>query len=534
MNAIDRAIAKGDYKTSRCFNLHLKWQDFEEAIKNRKVIMFGIGEGAKFYSYKYKGFSKISMAVDNNKDIQKCSLQALIPDMSSSNEIFIEDPSVLERYRNSDVVVLITSLRFFDEIASELENYGIKKYYSVLCMEAEERSTNIGKNYLDMELCWLREMRKSVADPKKICIFPSSYGAGHKKEIMRHLLRKRSDIKITWLLYDMDMIVDEGIRKRPIANPYIYEHEYRTSGVWIGDNGGGFPSEIEKKDNQTGIELKHWSSITLKKFYLDEKMYSDNKKQKEEVEKNIKRIDYIMVGSKFDENTCRSGMGIGADKFVYVGSPRSDILFRNNRKDLFLIHYPYLVDKKLLLYAPTFRRTGDDLSGHRNVDDIDFDLIHTVLNERFPGDWNILLRLHPLVATESKKMNLPDYLIDVSDYPDAEELVAASDAVITDYSSIMFEPAYIKTPVFLLATDLENYTSQERDFYIDYETLPFPIAKNNEELRMNILSFDEEKYENDLDIFFDKYGVHEDGHAAERAAQFISDLIDKKVMDECH
>lgn len=529
MDIIGKLITKEKHKASCYFDLRHTWRDFENAVGTGKFVLFGVGEGARFYFYKYRDFSKVEMVVDNNEGIQNYPLQTFMPDFSSEDELLVKKPSVLENNRNSEVVVLVTSLKFYDEIAAELERYGIKSYFSVLCMEAKERELNNGKPLIDFEALWLEEMRNTTIDYKKICIFPSVYGAGHTKEIVRHLLKTRRDLNITWMVYDLHMKVDDGINVKLVNNEYIYEQEYRTASIWIGDIGGGFPSVLEKKTSQIGIELKHWSSITLKKFFFDENIFRNDKQQRESIKKNIERIDYIFVGSKFDEQTCRSGLGVTDKKiFVYVGSPRSDLLFKNNRKEPFLCHYPSLAKKKLLLYAPTFRRTGEDLSGLSNLNNIDFDLVYNALCKRFPGEWNILLRLHPLVSKESKKITVPDYVIDVTGYSDSEELVAAADAVITDYSSIMFEPAYIKTPVFLLATDLDEYTSKERDFYIEYETLPFPIAKSSEELKNNILAYDENEYRANVELFFDKYGVHEDGHASERAAQFILDLIDRK------
>jgi CDP-glycerol glycerophosphotransferase (TagB/SpsB family) len=136
--------------------------------------------------------------------------------------------------------------------------------------------------------------------------------------------------------------------------------------------------------------------------------------------------------------------------------------------------------------------------------------------------------LHPFVANLSKNIEKLSYVIDVSDYYDSEELVAASDILITDYSSIMFEPAFVKKPVFLLATDRERYLREERGFLIDYDTLPFPIAESNEDLAEAIRKFSMEKYIQEMDAFMEKYGVHEDGHAGERAAKFILDLLDGK------
>ena len=89
----------------------------------------------------------------------------------------------------------------------------------------------------------------------------------------------------------------------------------------------------------------------------------------------------------------------------------------------------------------------------------------------------------------------------------------------------MFEPAFVKKPVFLFAVDKNEYIDQERTLLIEYETLPFSIAETNEELAENIRKFEPAEYEKRLKDFFDKYGVHEDGHAGERAAGFISGLI---------
>ncbi|MNC57198.1 putative CDP-glycerol:glycerophosphate glycerophosphotransferase [compost metagenome] len=123
-------------------------------------------------------------------------------------------------------------------------------------------------------------------------------------------------------------------------------------------------------------------------------------------------------------------------------------------------------------------------------------------------------------------MKRPDYVIDASGYPDSQELVAAADVMITDYSSIMFEPAFVRKPVFLYAPDRKEYINGERKLLIDYDTLPFSIAESNEDLANNIENFNQEEYVRQVDEFMEKYGVHEDGHASERAAKFISDLVD--------
>jgi CDP-glycerol glycerophosphotransferase (TagB/SpsB family) len=149
------------------------------------------------------------------------------------------------------------------------------------------------------------------------------------------------------------------------------------------------------------------------------------------------------------------------------------------------------------------------------------------LEAKFGGEWVVLLRLHPNLVSQSKSIKKINGVIDVSAYEEGEELVAASDLMITDYSSIMFEPAFVKKPVFLFAPDRKEYIDGERELLIDYDTLPFPIAESNEELMKNIQQFDKDIYERQIEQFLEAYGVHEDGHASERAAQFILNLMKK-------
>ena len=47
----------------------------------------------------------------------------------------------------------------------------------------------------------------------------------------------------------------------------------------------------------------------------------------------------------------------------------------------------------------------------------------------------------------------------------------------------------------------------------------------------NIINFNQETYERELKEFFDKYGVHEDGHASERAAEFVLKLMNEDVPE---
>jgi len=353
-------------------------------------------------------------------------------------------------------------------------------------------------------------------------------GAGHGKEIVKKLLKRNTSLDIVWSVHDMNTPVPKGVRKVCSDDFYSFCRELNTARIWLTDT--GVPVDM-KKNGQIIIQMKHWSSITLKMFGYDEMVYRGEKNIDKFGIRGLDKIDFILVGSSFDERTCRSGFRFNGNA-VYVGSPRSDILF--NKKD----SYKELKDKysikpneKCVLFAPTYRIEGKGSNRCRYSMDLDLENVKNTINKRFGGQCRILLRLHPFVANMSRDIAYPEYVTNVSDYYDSEELVSISDVMITDYSSIMFEPAFIRKPVFLFATDKQEYLAEERGFLIDYDSLPFPIAETNDQLAENILKFDQEKYEADVTAFLDKYGVHEDGHASERAADFILGLLEDQTVN---
>ncbi len=101
----------------------------------------------------------------------------------------------------------------------------------------------------------------------------------------------------------------------------------------------------------------------------------------------------------------------------------------------------------------------------------------------------------------------------------------ATDVMISDYSSVIFDAAMRRIPCFTYATDFEQYKKEERGVYYEMEELPFPYATNNDELEQNILSFDEKEYLRRWDAFCVRMGLNETGHAAADIAGKIMEFI---------
>lgn len=531
MDILDAAITKKYHEIPGAHLFNETWEQFEKATSGKKLFLFGIGVGTDYYYYKYGDGAQAEGIIDNNPLFHGRLAQMFLWEKIDRNhkDIRVSNISLLNEFEPSELVILITSFKHYQDIALELQSLGFSQFFSLLCMEAHSRSTTQNtslssmRNYLfhDKSYFFQKSYNMPIC-PNKILLYTECEWAGHGKEIVKRLLEIRPDLDIVWAVNEVNTPVPSNVRIVLKRNYAAFIYEWATAKIWLADT--LIDVDVKKREGQKYIQIKHWSSVTLKKFGYDYAMSHPTDINRRNVcAQNQAMMDYIIVGSKFDEATCRKGLGFSGE-VVMAGSPRSDVLFR---KEKFCVreHYSLPPDKKLLLYAPTFRKYANSWEDLTAFCDLDFFIAKQSVEARFGGNWVILLRMHPVAAALSRNIEIPPYVVDVSDYYDSEELVAVSDAMITDYSSIMFEPTYMRKPVFLLTTDLSKYLNEERGFLIDYDTLPFPIAKSNEELALNIQHFDEVSYGENVDSFLEQYGVHEDGHAGERAAMFISRLI---------
>jgi CDP-glycerol glycerophosphotransferase len=206
------------------------------------------------------------------------------------------------------------------------------------------------------------------------------------------------------------------------------------------------------------------------------------------------------------------------------GSPRNDVFFRETdalQKVRTFFGLPE--DRKLLLYAPTFR---DD--GSTDCYNLDPEAVLRACESRFGGRWSALLRLHPNAARLSAGL-FPynsDTILDATAYPDMQELLLAADVLLTDYSSCMWDFSLMLRPCFLYARDIAAYQG-ERDFYTPIESWPFPLAADNDGLEQVITDFDEEKYRADALRHHQELGSAESGTATAQCAARIAAFLNK-------
>lgn len=224
------------------------------------------------------------------------------------------------------------------------------------------------------------------------------------------------------------------------------------------------------------IQLWHGTG-TIKKFGQSVNTGSLGRLEK----KANKTITHLIVNSEYTKNLYAKAFGISLDRIYVMGLPRTDIMFdedkKNEKLNNFFREYPDCRNKKIILYAPTFR----DQEVHNPQIPLDLELIRNTL----PKDIILILKLHPFVASsfafdESK---YEGSILNLSSYNDLNTLLFAADILITDYSSIIFEYSILERPMIFYAYDLEEFSDEGRGFYETYEEyVPGPIVKTSEEL----------------------------------------------------
>ena len=168
-----------------------------------------------------------------------------------------------------------------------------------------------------------------------------------------------------------------------------------------------------------------------------------------------------------------------------------------------------------MLYVPTWRENRK-----LHVYHLDFEGCLNAFEKRFGGRWIMLVRLHPNVNAADFDIRYTDRVLNASPYDNSQELLAAGDAVITDYSSCGFDYIQLDRLSFFYAEDYEEM-KRDKGYYLELEDLPVPKAFSNEEMIRNILEYSEERWKEKRDSFMEMMDYYDDGHASEAVVDYM-------------
>lgn len=356
---------------------------------------------------------------------------------------------------------------------------------------------------------------------KNKIVVTSFYGRGasdNPKAIVDALVKRPEKLDIVWLANDpANAGVPAGVRVVKYDTPQAIR-ELCTARVWVDNCRKG---ARVKKSGQ--YYMQTWHGFALKRIERDvaDKLSKEDATYAQYAQRDSEQIDVIVSDSSFMTQIYQRSFWYDGPVVEY-GAPRNDILIQPpaDAKQTVGKALGLPADCKLVMYAPTFRADGS-----LDAYDMDYHAVCTACEKRFGGRWIMLIRLHPHVMQKAKDLKFDKQTtFDATAFDDMQLLLSACDAVITDYSSLMFDFALTRRPCFQYASDIDAYKN-DRNFYFPIDETPFPLAKNNAEMMQNIAAFDDADYRRQCDAFYQKMGFHADGRASARCADWILDKI---------
>ncbi|MGM0860785.1 MAG: CDP-glycerol glycerophosphotransferase family protein [Bacillota bacterium] len=277
----------------------------------------------------------------------------------------------------------------------------------------------------------------------------------------------------------------------------------------IADNYFLLTSALNNRPQTKCIQVWH-ANGSLKKFGLEDVTNKQRSKQDiKRFKKVYKSFDYVTVGSEEMGRIFKNSFGVKDHQLLKIGVPLTDEYYQTNEKT----QAEYLrsfSNKKIILYAPTFR----DYDMHS----LRLPFTKEELINELNGDYILFVKLHPALRNKITVLSDGEYVKDVSDFR-LKDLFIASDILITDYSSVPFEYAFLNKPMLFFTYDLKEY-DEKRGLIDDYKAvIPGKACMNSGSLVEEIAdpSADTEQ----IKRFSQKWNLYSKGSSSYNLLHFI-------------
>ncbi|BDH81266.1 CDP-glycerol glycerophosphotransferase family protein [Lactococcus lactis] len=281
----------------------------------------------------------------------------------------------------------------------------------------------------------------------------------------------------------------------------------------------------QKKEEQ--IYLQTWHGTPLKRLGHD---LLDNGKTYYRSQLSYKQMlkgydedscqwDYLISPNSFSSRAFASAFKINQEKMLEVGYPRVDFLVNADSNKCIELkrRYGLPLDKKVVLYAPTWRDDSFGIRGYRFELAVDFYKWKNQLGD----DTVILFKPHYLISNVYQIPNdLSNFVYLMAASADINDAYLMSDVLITDYSSVFFDYANLNRPIYFYMYDFEQYEQELRGFYLKVpDELPNDVIRTEKELLRRIKEdiFDYDR----LQVFNQVFNSWNDGKVSSKVAKRI-------------
>jgi CDP-glycerol glycerophosphotransferase len=330
-------------------------------------------------------------------------------------------------------------------------------------------------------------------------------------------LRRRGDTRQHfWVVNDWAVPVPEGGTAVLAGTEDYYEALARCRYVISNDD---MPAWYAKRAGQVYVQTWHGTPLKRIGFDVSQPQFISGTRYLDHLEQEVPKWDLLLSPNPFSTPIMRRAFHYDGE-ICESGYPRNDVLCTGNA-DRVRASLGIPAGKRVILYAPTWRDNQYYASGRYRFD---FRLDLDQAWERLGDDYVILLRGHHHMAEDVPVGTRPGFVLNVTTYPDISELFLVSDALITDYSSVMFDYAPTGRPILFFTYDLEHYRDNLRGFYFDFETeAPGPLLETSAEVVEAVASLESvaARYAEAYKAFTAKFCPLDDGKAGARACDRI-------------
>jgi CDP-glycerol glycerophosphotransferase len=274
-------------------------------------------------------------------------------------------------------------------------------------------------------------------------------------------------------------------------------------------NNVNFANDIVKRPGQVHLQTHHGTPLKTMGLDLVHAAHSSLGLNLRRLMKRVARWDYSISANEFTSEIWERVYPSGTYESLETGYPRNDELARATDADTKRVRDALGIDpdQRVLLYTPTHREYTKEYVPLLNPVEV---------AEALGPGWTVLMRSHYFYR--GVEAGSHPRVLDVAEHPSIEELSIASDLLVTDYSSLMFDYAVLDRPVVIYAPDWDDYRTQRGVYFDLMAEPPGAVATTQDELVEVLLDgrYDDAASTARRTAFRARFTALEDGRASER------------------
>lgn len=335
----------------------------------------------------------------------------------------------------------------------------------------------IQKMYTVIMGAFFRVLGRIIPTDENLVLISSFMGKGFSDspKVLFEYLRSHPEYKKYRCIWAFEQPTHfPGIEAVKIDTPAYFKTALQAK-YWITNTNIERGLKFKKKDQ---VYLNTWHGIALKYIGNDCPGRKDY---------HFDTVNFLTVSGDYDEHVFKRAFNAREESFLRCGMPRNEELWYagDNEKKRMREKLGIPEDKKVILYAPTWRESTDGGKSYAIKPPIHFDEWQKELGD----EYIVLFRAHHQ-TTKVLGVEYNDFVRNASDYPAVNDLMIAADILITDYSAIAFDYSILCRPIFCYAYDYDSYLAERGTYFAVDEKYPNKSCRTEAELLKRIRNVD--------------------------------------------